>query len=204
MNIFENFTNTLNSIFNDDWKKGWVKWVHPQIPDKPGKYRVEAIQDARENGHGGRCTILSGCFFAGNNMPKYYGLPGLNFLHPKCHCTIKTILNPKENVKVTCPIQKFTEYIFGEKGQANGKQQLFHLHGFTIEDSEMLQTEYENQAKEKYANGNYEIGFLDEYGQRITIAINITNKEGNTYTYKGGYMVEPLGHIKLTTPLGGR
>ena len=67
------------------------------------------------------------------------------------------------------------------------------------EDSEYLKSEYEKQAKEQYLKGNYILGKLDKYGQRITITINLRNG----VKMQSGWLVHPLGLITCTTPLGG-
>jgi hypothetical protein len=71
--------------------------------------------------------------------------------------------------------------------------------GFLKEDSEYLKSEYEKQAQEQYLKGNYILGKLDRYGQRITITINLRNG----IKIQSGWLVHPLGVITCTTPLGG-
>jgi len=66
-----------------------------------------------------------------------------------------------------------------------------------------LQEEFTRQAQEKYANGNYELGKLDEYGQRINITIILPRKDGKTpVSFVCGCMVYPYGKIQITTPYG--
>lgn len=96
-------------------------------------------------------------------------------------------------------MRKFTEYIFNDKYRNNGKSKLFGLLGFLIDDSEYLKTEYENQARNQYLKGNYVLGKLDRYGQRITITITLRNG----VKFESGWLVHPLGLIVCTTPLGG-
>lgn len=67
------------------------------------------------------------------------------------------------------------------------------------EDSEYLKSEYEKQAEEQYLKGNYILGKLDRYGQRITITIYLRNG----VKMQSGWLVHPLGLITCTTPLGG-
>lgn len=61
----------------------------------------------------------------------------------------------------------------------------------------------ERQALEKYLAGDYELGDLDEWGQRINIQIEIPrrDKEG-TVTYMSGWMARPNGQLQLATPYG--
>lgn len=67
-------------------------------------------------------------------------------------------------------------------------------------DTEYLINEYCRQAKEKYANGEFKLGILDVYGQRINIDIVIPKKDGSrVYTFKSGWMVYPDGKIQLVT-----
>lgn len=141
-------------------------------------------------GHCFDCTALSGCYFPENNKPE---------VHTNCDCRQFSIAKPYGEVKSNCDIRKFTEYIFSEKYKDNGKLKLFGLLGFLKEDSQYLKKEYENQAKEQYLKGNYVLGKLNRYGQRITIAIHLHNG----IELKSGWLVHPSGGITCTTPLGG-
>ena len=76
--------------------------------------------------------------------------------------------------------------------------------GFTIEDSVYLKNEFERQAREKYLRGNYELGKLNEYGQRITIEIKLKSSVKDDIVLKTGWMIRPLGYITCNTPLGDR
>ena len=113
------------------------------------------------------------------------------------------ISKPKNESKATCDIRKFTEYIFNEQYSNKGKNKLFGLLGFLKEDSVYLRNEYEKQAREKYVNGNYVLGKLDKYGQRISITINVSTASHADVKLVSGWLVHPLGLITCTTPLGG-
>ena len=104
-----------------------------------------------------------------------------------------------------CPIEKFKEYIFSDKEKyvSNGKIQLFRDLGFTKEDSEYLKMEFDVQAKNKYLSGDYEIGRLDEYGQRINITITVNSATRENINLVTGWMIHPLGKITCNTPLAG-
>ena len=68
-----------------------------------------------------------------------------------------------------------------------------------------LQAEMERQAREKYISGEYELGKLNAFGQRINIVIEIPRKDKEgTVTFVSGWMVEPNGKLKLNTPYGGK
>jgi hypothetical protein len=66
--------------------------------------------------------------------------------------------------------------VFSDKYKDNGKIQLFKSLGFKVSDSNLLKQEFERQAEREYKSGNYTLGKLDRYGQRINISIIITNK----------------------------
>ncbi|MDD7245631.1 MAG: hypothetical protein SOV23_06925 [Eubacteriales bacterium] len=85
------------------------------------------------------------------------------------------------------------------------KKQLFELWGYYIMDSEYLRQEFIKQAKLAYSVGEYELGKLDKYGQRINIVIKLKRKNTNEYVlFVSGWMVYPNGKIALTTPYGGK
>ena len=81
--------------------------------------------------------------------------------------------------------------------------QLFTDLGFTKENAEYLKAEFDVQAKQKYLNGDYEIGKLDEHGQRIGITITVNSATRKNIKLVTGWRVYPLGKIVCTTPLGG-
>ena len=124
-------------------------------------------------------------------------------MHPNCDCKLFNIQNPAKQVSSVCDINKFINYVFSEKYASNGKIKLFKELGFNIEDSEYLKQEFDRQARECYLNGNYELGRLNEHGQRINITIKLQSKIRNNIELVTGWMIRPLGKITCNTPLGG-
>lgn len=160
---------------------GWVEWKHISS----GLLHCPV------------CLVLNGCWF--NNALK----PALP-QHEKCHCVVKTISKPIANINshATCDIRKFTDYIFSDKYAWNGKRDLFEFFGFTIENSQYLKEEYENQAIKNYCNSEYKLGKLDLQGQRISINIEFV-KNGRRLVFNSGWMVKPKGEIINNTPFAG-
>ena len=77
--------------------------------------------------------------------------------------------------------------------------------GYTVEDARWLQAEIERQAREKYISGEYTLGRLNWNGQRISIRITIPRKDGSgEVSFITGWMGEPNGKLRLTTPFGGK
>lgn len=163
----------------------WVQWVH----------QVEGIIHCFE------CLKLDGCYFLRSNAPS---CPH----HQKCHCELKEIDYSvvMRNAAATSNYKKFIPYLFNTNGWYNhGKEKLFEQWGYTAEDAKWLQTEMEKQALEKYLLGDYSLGRLDIFGQRINITIEIPKKDGSGIaTFISGWMVEPSGKLKLITPYGGK
>lgn len=62
--------------------------------------------------------------------------------------------------------------------------------------------EFEKQAKENYIIGDYFLQLLNNYGQRITITIELKTKNRNV-KIKTGWMMHPLGLITCATPFTG-
>ncbi len=176
----------------------WAKWYHEGIPDEEGEKREKVREKAAILNHCMPCTAISGCYFIDTEKT----CP-INPHHPNCHCK-KLFLKPTV-VTAVCDIRKFTNYIFSEDYEDNGKRKLFEeSFGFTINDSEYLKSEFDKQAKEKYISGDYILGKLDENGQRITIPINIISPFLGKITLKTGWMVHTNGKIICATPLGGK
>ena len=72
-------------------------------------------------------------------------------------------------------------------------------------DSAYLQQEFERQALIAYSTGNYELGLLNEFGQRIYVNIKLKKRTNNAeITCLSVWMVYPNGKIVLVTPYGGK
>lgn len=201
MGVFKNFVFKDGKIVDNNW----LKWVHFGVPDEEGKDR-DTIRDHFETlGHCKPCTSLSGCYFVKSGLPEKKA-EGDGLLHPHCDCTLNGIPKPDGEVTATCPIEKFTGYIFSDKEEhvSNGKIELFKALGFRKEDSEYLKTQYDTQARQKYLNGDYTIGKLDEHGQRIKISIVVDSSTRKNIEFITGWMVHPLGKIMCSTPFAGR
>jgi len=101
--------------------------------------------------------------------------------------------------------RKFSEYIF-KPGATHGKDVVFRSLGYDAEDSQMLTAEYERQAAEKFANGQYTLGKADQYGQRINIEIELHgtgSAAGKTSYLVSGWIIREDGSITLNTPFSG-
>lgn len=172
----------------------WVKWVHDGT--KPADSNVEKSTNLLIGAISKHCAIclnLNGCCFVVGKCPS-------KPLHSNCHCY--TVDIPSITVKAECPIEKFTKYIFAD---GNSKKDLFELWGYSIMDSKYLQQEFIKQARLTYSVGNYTLGLLNDFGQRLNIRITIKKKNKNEYvSFNSGWMVYPNGKIILTTPYGGK
>lgn len=157
--------------------------------------KEQNVEYARNSNHCATCLNLNGCCFPKNKMPLYPH-------HYGCHCYLEPAVNL--SFSANCREDKFTVNIFNPR-EPNGKIELFEELGYGIIDVQILIDEYCHQAKEKYSNGEFELGLLDEFGQRININIVIPSKDGSfSYSFKSGWMVYPDGIIKLVTVYGGK
>ena len=85
------------------------------------------------------------------------------------------------------------------------KQKCWKVGGYSITDAKYLRDETERQGLQKYIDGDYQIGLLNEHGQRISIRVEVPRKNGEgTVSFITGWMVKPNGHIHLNTPYGGK
>lgn len=163
----------------------WVVWIH----EPTSKYPCF------------ECLQLNGCWFTQDNAPC---IPH----HENCHCRLEAIdyLTVLQNASTYSNYRKFDPYLFDPNDFYNhGKNKVFESWGYTVDDAKWLQKEMEQQAREKYISGNYELGKLNVFGQRINIVIEIPRKDKyETATFISGWMVEPNGKLKLTTPYGGK
>lgn len=164
---------------------GWVRWTH----HAEGKTHCE------------ECLMLDGCWFREDQAPP---CPH----HPSCHCTLDPIDPAVVSVCATAYsyYSKYDPYLFNTTGlQTHNKEKLFKKWGYTVDDARWLQAEIERQAQEKYIAGDYQLGRLNENGQRLSIRVTIPRKDnGDTVSFITGWMAEPNGKIRLTTPYGGK
>ncbi len=111
-----------------------------------------------------------------------------------------------KNAKAVSDYSNYDPSLFNPEGKyPHNKEKLFKSWGYTINDSKWLQKEIERQALEKYINGEYTLGTLNEKGQRISIRVKITRKDKeSTVSFITGWMAYPNGKIQLTTPYGGK
>lgn len=63
--------------------------------------------------------------------------------------------------------------------------------------------ESQRQAREKYISGDYTLGKLDKYGQRVHIQMTIPDKStGEMRIFRTAWMAKPNGQLVLATPYG--
>ncbi|MCH5158673.1 MAG: hypothetical protein J1F33_05715 [Clostridiales bacterium] len=175
----------------------WAQWYHEGIPDGPEDVREDKRRKAATEGHCLDCTTMSGCYFIDGEktFPKYPH-------HDNCHC--KKIRKNPTAVEAGFLSNKFRDYVFNEEYSGNGKEKRFeNIYGYNINDSDFLLSEYKRQAKEKYISGDYTLGLLNTYGQRITIEIVLNTPYRGRVAVKTGWMVRPNGLITCNTPFSG-
>lgn len=162
----------------------WVQWKHEQY----GIFHCRT------------CLALHGCWFVWGKEP-------LAPLHEKCHCTTISIPTSqvKNRAKATSAFSKFDPYLFNTYGlYSHGKEKLFASWGYTAADAHWLQNEIEQQGRSQYIAGNYTLGKLNSYGQRINIRVELPRKDSQEkVSFITGWTVQPHGEIKLNTPYGG-
>lgn len=190
MSIFEDVIsvdNNGNIIYNE-----WIEWDHFLVPTEPEWYRDIMRALLAILGHCLRCTSLDGCYFINTKKPED--------IHDFCDCTNFKIpfSKVKNNAIAECNISKFTDYIFKSDSVSKGKLSIFKKLGYSIEDSQFLQSEICKQAKTQYLLGNYVLKNLDMFGQRLAIAVNL-----NGTSFYSGWKLCPKGRITNTTPFAG-
>jgi len=176
-------TEIANKMFGTSGS-GWIVWIHEENTTKS---------------HCETCKKLDRRWFREDKMPQ---MP----LHQFCHCFTASIAEPigELTTSAECPIEKIRDYIYAQKGIENGKNDIYERQwGYKKEDSEWLIKEFERQASAKYAKGEYELGLINKYGQRVTIIIELSTPNGSTVRFYTGWMVEEDGKIKHTTPFAG-
>ncbi len=187
--MFESIQELNGQIVNNQW----IEWDHVGVPNKPKEFRDIIRFVLSLLGHCMNCTALDGCYFAERNMPMFP-------LHERCDCKKIKISSSivKANSKADCPKEKFTNYVFTDEIKSKGKKSIFESLGFSVKDSQRLKLELEKQGLANYLLGNYVLKNLDSNGQRLAIPVSLAGK-----TFYTGWMLEPEGKIRNTTPFGG-
>ena len=123
----------------------------------------------------------------------------------KTNNAIATQVGPHPGATASVPTAKFSDYIF-KPGQTNGKNAVFEGLGYTRENSEQLAELWQTQGRAAFQEGKYALGTHDQYGQRITIEIEVRGigVHADKVAYmKSGWMILEDGNIKLNTPFSG-
>jgi RHS repeat-associated protein len=97
--------------------------------------------------------------------------------------------------------RKFAEFAF-----TTDKAPVFRSLGYAPEDADTLAREFERQAAENLLSGDFTLGDLDKYGQRINIEIELrgVGASADKVSYlKSGWMIRPDGTVTLNTPMSG-
>lgn len=177
-----------NSIYIDSSNSKQLKWL-------VWKHKTIGTTHCRS------CLSLDGCWFISYKMPS---IP----LHEKCHCFTATVPTSyvNENAYAISAYAKYNPYLFDPHAVYNhGKNMLFESWGYSISDATWLQNEIEQQCREQYLLGNYELGKLNNHGQRISIRVTLPKKDGTEkVSFLTGWLIQSDGEIKLTTPYGGK
>jgi hypothetical protein len=91
-------------------------------------------------------------------------------------------------------------------GAQHGKDRVFRSFGYDKTDSQALASDFERQASTSYASGDYTLGKLDQYGQRIDIVVDLHGQgvaSGRSARIVTAWMVRADGSITLNTPFSG-
>ena len=102
-------------------------------------------------------------------------------------------------------VRKFRDYIF-KPGATHGKDHVFRSYGYGPEHSEHLAADFTRQATARHAAGDFVPGRVDQYGQRLTIPIDLPGRgdaAGRSTTILSGWMLHPDNSLTLNTPFTG-
>lgn len=93
-----------------------------------------------------------------------------------------------------------------KEGARHGKDAVFRSFGYAAGDSEALANSFAQQGAANFDAGNFMMGNLDQFGQRITIPIRLVGQgdaAGRATTVLSGWMITPEGTVRLVTPFAG-
>ncbi len=78
--------------------------------------------------------------------------------------------------------------------------------GYIIDDAEEVYNIIAESAKKEFLKGKYELGVLNRYGKRVSIAVELAgkrDKNGRVYRFISGWMAYPNGKLHNNTPFSG-
>ena len=137
------------------------------------------------------CVAINKTIFKNNNKPD-------EEQHPFCKCTqIPTELN---EVTLEFSMGKIKDYLFVKMVD------LMKSMGYIIDDAEEVYNIIAESAKKEFLKGKYELGVLNRYGQRVSIAVELAgkrDKNGRVYRFISGWMAYPNGKLHNNTPFSG-
>lgn len=137
------------------------------------------------------CVAINKTIFKNNNKPD-------EKQHPFCKC--KQVPTELNEVALDFPMKKIKDYLFVKKVD------LMRSMGYIIEDAEEIYGVIAESVKREFLNGKYALGKLDQNGQRVSIAVEITgkrDKNGRIYRFISGWMAYPNGKLHNNTPFSG-
>jgi hypothetical protein len=98
-------------------------------------------------------------------------------------------------------LRTFTDYLF-KPGATHGKDNIFRSLGFGPEDR-TLADDFIRQATQRYSARDFVSGLADQYGQRLTIPIDLNGPSGQYARILSAWMLRPDGQLSLCSPYTG-
>lgn len=163
----------------------WVKWVH----------------HSEGNSHCETCLALDGCFSERIMLRPVHIIRFAIALWKKLTMLMFwRILKPEVTIA-----SLIRTYLTQPDGILMERIRCLHRGATPLRMQSGYKNQIERQGREKYISGDYSLGKLTKDGQRISIRIEIPRKDGTgTVSFISGWMVEPNGRLRLTTPYGGK
>lgn len=131
--------------------------------------------------------------------PEYFSAENIwNRLYLKAFYMLKLVKD-----KAICfefSMGKIKDYLFVKKVD------LMKSMGYIIDDAEEVYNIIAESAKKEFLKGKYELGVLNRYGQRVSIAVELAgkrDKNGRVYRFISGWMAYPNGKLHNNTPFSG-
>ena len=101
-------------------------------------------------------------------------------------------------------IRTFTDYLF-KPGATHGKDLIFRALGYNSGDSSLAE-DFARQATARYTARDFVTGLADQYGQRITVPIELFGRgdaSGQSANILTSWMLRPDGSLSLSSPYTG-
>ena len=192
----------------------WIQIKDDQCPLTIANYSYKTgVIEGTTGNHCVPCVVVNNCWFKDepNKRPTVENLiaptkvsdiksfDNAGLFHPHCHCKEIRLPDPDLNDIKLIEVDRKMAWTYSEKHE--------WIHSMGYESCEDFSESFYLALKKAYLYGNYIIQYIDNYGARIRLFLELPGKGENInkiYEPTSAFMIFPNGSLKCNTILGGK